>query len=192
VAGISMRDRRQLEAAVRRIDGELRRLNGPSVKLSGPGLLDRLRAAGEAYRRQEPEREAAQQEADRLLPELLDLYVSGGEDDRAWVRELLQTCPSFRWAVGWDVAGRQTPLTPEEASKALAVFSMKDGGADPRDQKVWLDEFCADLRESGLDLPSLLRQAAELSSDTPRFPPMPSTRALLLATAERLEAASSA
>jgi hypothetical protein len=183
-----MSDRRQLEEAMRRIDGELRRLNGPSVKLSGPGLLERLRAAGEAYRRQEPEREAAQQEADRLVPELLDLYTEDGDDDRAWVRDLLQACPSFRWAVGWDVAGRQTSLTPEEASKALAVFSMKDGGADPRDQKVWLDEFCAGLRESGLDLPSLLRQAAELSSDRPRFPPMPSTRALLLETAQRLSA----
>ena len=187
-----MSDRRRLEEAVRRIDGELRRLNGPSVKLSGPGLLDRMRAAGEAYRRQEPEREAAQQEADRLVPELLGLYTEGGADDRAWVRDLLQAYPTFRWAVGWDVAGRQTPLTPEEASKALAVFSMKDGGADPRDQKVWLDEFCADLRESGLDLPSLLRQAAELSSDRPRFPPMPSTRALLLETAQRLSARPSA
>src|SRR5947208_11265015 len=114
-----MIDRRQLEEAMRRIDGELRRLIGPSVKLSGPGLLDRLRAAGEAYRRQEPEREAAQQEADRLLPELLNLYMGGGEDDRAWVRDLLQSYPTFRWAVGWDVAGRQTLLTPEEASKVL-------------------------------------------------------------------------
>jgi hypothetical protein len=151
-----------------------------------------MRAAGEAYRRQEPEREAAQREADRLLPELLDLYTSGGDDDRTWVRELLQGCPTFRWALGWDVAGRQTLLTSEEASQALAVFSMKDGGADPRNQKVWLDEFCAGLRKSALDLPSLLRQAAELSSDRPRFPPMPSTRALLLATAERLSATPSA
>jgi len=187
-----MTDRRRLEEAMRRIDGELRRLIGPSVKLSGPGLLDRLRAAGEAYRRQGPEREAAQQEADRLLPELLDLYTSGSDDDRAWVRDLLQGCPSLRWGLGWDVAERQTPLTPEEASKALALFSMKDGGADPRDQKVWLDDFCAGLRGSGLDLPALLRHAAELSSDRPRFPPMPSTRALLLATAQQLSATPSA
>jgi hypothetical protein len=187
-----MSDRRQLEEAVRRIDGELRRLIGTGAELSGPGLLDRLRAAGEAYRRQEPERETAQREADRLLPELLDLYASGGDDDRAWVRELLQRCPSFRWALGRTVAGRQTPLTAAEASKALALFSMKDGGADPRDQKVWLDGFCAGLRDSGLDLPALLRHAAELSSDRPRFPPMPSTRALLLATAQHLSAAPSA
>src|ERR1700687_2707414 len=102
-----MTDRRQLEEAVRRIDGDLQRLIGPRVSLSGPGLLDRMRAAGEAYRRQEPEREEAQREADRLLPELLDLYISGGDDDRTWVRELLQGCSSFRWALGWGVAGRQ-------------------------------------------------------------------------------------
>jgi hypothetical protein len=181
-------DRRELDEAARRIDGELRRLVGTGVSLTGPGLLDRLRAAGEAYRRQEPEREAALHEADRLLPNLLDLYTRGGDDDRAWLRELLRACPSFCWALGRDIAGRQRPRTTEEAAKALALFSMKDGGADPRDQKVWLDGFCAELRGSGLDLPGLLRQAAELSSDVPRFPPMPPTRALLLATAQRLEA----
>jgi hypothetical protein len=187
-----MTDRRQLEAAVRRIDGELRRAIGPGVKLSGPELLDRVRAYAQTYRRQEPEREAARREADGLLPELLDLYRNGGEDDRQWVRELLHAYPTFRWALGWDVAGRQPSLSPEQASEALALFSMKDGGADYRDQKVWLDAFCAALRRSGLDPPALLRQAAELSSDVPRFPPTPSTRGLLLATAGRSEAAPSA
>jgi hypothetical protein len=187
-----MTDRRLLDEVVRRIDGDLGRLVGTGVKLSGPGPLDRVRSAGEAYRRQEPEREAAQQEADRLLPELLDLYAGGGDDDRAWLRELLRACPTFRWALGRDAAGWQAPLTPEEASKALALFSMKDGGADPRDQKVWLDRFCAGLRDSGLDLPALLRHAAELSSGVPRFAPMPSTRALLIETAEHLSATPSA
>jgi len=187
-----MTDRRQLEEVVRRIDGDLHRLVGTGVKLSGPRLLDRLHAAGEAYRRQEPEREAAQREANRLLPELLDLYTGGGDDDRAWLRELLRACPTFRWALGWNAAASEAPRTPEEASKALALFSMKDGGADPRDQKVWLDRFCARLRDSGLDLPALLRHAAELSSGVPRFAPMPSTRALLIETAQHLSAAPSA
>ncbi len=84
-----MTERQQLEEAVRRIDGDLRRSNGPHVDLSGPGLLDRMRAAAEIYRRQEPEREAAQQEADGMLPELFDLYIDGGDDDREWVRALL-------------------------------------------------------------------------------------------------------
>jgi hypothetical protein len=191
-SGVLMSARELLENAVQRIDGELRRLIGTGAELSSPGLLDRLRAAGEAYRRQEPERKAARQEADQLLPHLLDLYTRDSDDDRAWVRDLLHGCPSFRWAVGWEVAWPTAPISVEEAAKALVLFSMKDGGADPRDQKVWLDGFCSSLRETGLGLPVLLRQAAELSSGVPRFAPMSSTRTLLLATAQRLSATPSA
>jgi hypothetical protein len=180
-----MTDRRQLEATVRRIDGELQRLNGPRADLSGPALLDRMRAAAEVYRRQEPEREAARKEADRLLPELLDLYRGGGDDDREWLRGLLLACRTFRWAVGRGLGLPQPPIGPEEAATALALFSIKDGDADYRDQIVWLDGLCAALRKSDLDLPLLLRQAARWSSDTPRFPPARSTRALLLDYARR-------
>jgi hypothetical protein len=178
-------DRHPLEATVRRIDGELRRLNGPHVDLSAPGLLDRMREAAEVYRRQEPEREAARQEADRLLPELLDLYRSGGDDDREWVRDLLHACRTLRWAVGRGVGLPQPPIGLEGAAQALALFSMKDGDADYRDQIVWLDGLCAALRKFGLDLPPLLRHAAGWSNDTPRFPPARSTRALLLDYARR-------
>ncbi len=171
---------------MRRIDGELRRLNGPRVDLSGPGLLDRMRAAAETYRRQEPEREAARQEADRLLPELLDLYRGGGDDDREWVRGLLHACRTFRWAVGRGVGLPQPPIGPEDAAQALALFSMKDGDADYRDQIVWLDGLCAALRKSGLDVAALLRQAAGWSSDTPRFQPAWSTRTLVLDYARRV------
>jgi hypothetical protein len=86
------------------------------------------------------------------------------------------------------VARPQPPFTPEQALQALALLSMKDGGSDPRDQWVWLQHLCTDARKSGLDLPALLRQAAEWSSDTARFPPMPSTRALLLQFAKRYTA----
>ena len=180
-----MTERQQLAATVRRLDGELRRLNGPRVDLVGPGLLDRMRAAAEIYRRQEPEREAAHQEADRLLPELLDLYRGGGDDDREWVRGLLRACRTFRWAVGRGLGLPQPPVGPEEATQALALFSMKDGDADYRDQKLWLDGLCASLSKSGLDVAALLRQAAGWSSDAPRFPPAWSTRTLLLDYARR-------
>ena len=182
-----MSDRQQLEATVRRLDGELHRLNGPRVDLAGPGLLDRMRAAAEVYRRLEPEREAAHQEADRLLPELLELYRGGEDDDRDWVRGLLHTCRTFRWAVGRGVGLPPPPIGPEQAIQALALFSMKDGDADYRDQIVWLDGLCASLGKSGLDVAALLRQAAEWSSDTPRFPPAWSTRTLLLDYARRFE-----
>ena len=180
-----MTDRQHLEKVVRPRDGELRRLNGPRVDLSGPGLLDRMRAAAEVYRRQEPEREAARREADRLLPELLDLYRGGGDDDREWVRGLLRACRTFRWAVGRGLGLPQPPVGPEEATQALALFSMKDGDADYRDQKLWLDGLCASLGKSGLDVAALLRQAAGWSSDAPRFPPAWSTRTLLLDYARR-------
>jgi hypothetical protein len=182
-----MTERQQLETTVRRLDGELRRLNGPRVDLSGPGLLDRMRAAAEIYRRQEPEREAAHQEADRLLPELLGLYRGGGDDDREWVRGLLQACRTFRWAVGRGVGLPPPPIGPEAAAQALALFSMKDGDADYRDQKLWIDGLCASLGKSGLDVAALLRQAAGWSSDAPRFPPAWSTRTLLLDYARRFE-----
>ena len=118
-----MTERQQLAATVRRLDGELRRLNGPRVDLVGPGLLDRMRAAAEIYRRQEPEREAAHQEADRLLPELLDLYIHGGDDNRDWARGLLHACQTFCWAVGRGVGLPQPPpIDPEKATEALALF----------------------------------------------------------------------
>jgi hypothetical protein len=163
-------ERQQFEATVHRLDAELRRLNGPRVDLSGPRLLDRMRAAAEVYRRLEPEREAAREEADRLLPELLDLY-RGGDDDREWVRSLLQACRTFRWAVGRGVGLPRPPIGPEQAVQALALFSMKDGDGDYRDQKLWLDGLCAALSKSELDVAALLRQAAGWSSDTLRFPP---------------------
>ena len=180
-----MTERRQLEETVRRLDGELRRLTRLGVEMSGPGLLDRMRAAAEVYRQQEPEREGTRQEADRLLPALLDLYRGGSDDDREWLRGLLHSCRTFRWAVGRGVGLPPPPIGPEAAIQALALFSMKDGDADYRDQKLWLDGLCAALGQSGLDVAELLRQAADWSSDTPRFPPAWSTRTLLLDYARR-------
>jgi hypothetical protein len=180
-----MTERQQLAATVRRLDGELRRLTRLGVEMSGPDLLDRMRAAAEVYQRQEPEREAARQEADHLLPELLDLYRGGDDDDREWLRGLLRECRTFRWAVGRGVGLPQPPIGPEQAIQALALFSMKDGDGDYRDQKLWLDGLCAALGKSGLDVAVLLRQAAAWSSDAPRFPPAWSTRTLLLDYARR-------
>src|SRR5207245_4109782 len=137
--GPALSDCPQLAATVHRLDGELRRLNGPRVDLVGPGLLDRMRAAAEIYRRQEPEREAAHQEADRLLPELLDLYRGGGDDDREWVRGLLRACRTFRWAVGRGLGLPQPPVGPEEATQARALLPVTDGAADYHDPNPSLD-----------------------------------------------------
>ena len=180
-----MTDRRALEDAIRKLDNELRALVDFGVKMSGPGWLQKFKARAAEYRQQEPEREAKRQETDKFLPELLDLYMTGAETDRQWVRDLLRECPTFRWAFGWRIASPKPPVGAQDMIKALALLSMEDGGADPRDQQVLLDKLCAAARQSGLDLPPLLRQAAAWSSDEARFPPMRSTRALLLDYAER-------
>jgi hypothetical protein len=135
-------------------------------------------------RRQHEELAAAQREADRLLPEMLDLYRSGGDSEREQLRALLAACPSFRWGFGWGLAERVA--SEDDARRALAVLSMKDGGCDYRDQIVALDRLCAAMQKAGLPAAVLLRDAAEWSSDVARFPPARSTRALLLDYAERV------
>jgi hypothetical protein len=180
-----MTERWALEDAIRQLNDELRALVDFGVKMSGPGWFEKFKARAAEYREQEPEREAKRRETDRFLPELLDFYMTGADDDRQWVRDLLRACPTFRGAFGWRIASPKPPVGAEDMIKALALLSMEDGGADPRDQQVLLDKLCAGARESGLDLPPLLRQAAEWSSDEARFPPMRSTRALLLDYAER-------
>jgi hypothetical protein len=174
-----------IEDEIRELDAELRQLTRLGVEMSGPRLLERLREGAEAYRRRQPEREAALRQANNHLPALLDLYMKGDDGDRQWVRDLLHAFPTFRWALGGKAAGPQMPANAEQALRKLALLSMKDGESDPRDQWVWLQGLCSAARQSGLDVPPLLRQAAAWSSDTPRFPPTPSTRALLLQFAER-------
>jgi hypothetical protein len=174
-----------IEDEIREIDAELRRLIRSGVPLSVPDVLKRTRAWAQRYRREEPERRAAQRLADSHLPTLLDLYMNGEDGDRAWVRNLLHACPSFRWAFGWEIAEPKPPASTEQIANALALLSMKDAGSDHRDQWVWLQGLCSAAQKSGLDVRALLHQTAAWSSDTPRFPPAPSTRALLLQFAER-------
>ncbi|HEU0149897.1 MAG TPA: hypothetical protein VFR21_23825, partial [Bradyrhizobium sp.] len=96
-------DRPQLEAAVRRANEGLERLTVPGVKLTGPRLLERMKEYAERNRNSEPQRRAARQEADLLVPVLLALYTGGSDTDREWVRALLRECGTFRWAAGWPV-----------------------------------------------------------------------------------------
>ena len=180
-----MTDRDSLEAGIRRRNEELRALVDFRVEMSDPGWFEKFKARAADYREREPQREAKRQETDRFLPELLNVFMTGADDDRQWVRDLLRACPTFRWALGWRIACPKPPVSAGDMIKALALLSMKDGGADPRDQQVLLDKLCAAARQSGLDVPPLLRHAAAWSSDEARFPPMRSTRALLLDYAER-------
>jgi hypothetical protein len=182
-------DRHQrLDEAIHAFDARLRVLSDLGIDLSRPGreLLANLRARRDELRRQHDERERVQREADRLLlPELLDLYRNGSDEDREFIRDVLRECPSFRWGFGWVLDDHIA--TAEDARRALAVLSMKDGGSDYRDQIVALDHLSATMRRLGLPVATLLTEAASLSSDVARFPPARSTRGLLLDYAQRFQ-----
>ena len=178
-------DHRSLSEAIRAFDARLRALSGSGIDLSGPGLLERLRASRDERRRQFAELENTQRKTDRLLPEMLDLYLNGSDADRDRLRDLLLECRSFRWGFGWGLIDRIA--SENDARDALAVFSMKDGGSDSRDQIVALDHLCAVMRRVGLPVASLLAEAAAWSSNTPRFPKARSTRSLLLHYAQRFQ-----
>ena len=177
---------RRLSEAVHVLDARLRVLIDLGIDLSRPGreLLADLRARRDELRQQHEECERVQREADRLLlSELIDLYGNGTDEDREFIRDLLRRCPSFRWGFGW---GLDDSLADEEdARRALAVLSMRDGGSDYRDQIVALDHLSATMRRLGLPVAALLTETASLSSDVARFPPARSTRALLLDRAQR-------
>jgi hypothetical protein len=177
-----------LEREIRRIDGILAPLIHNGLDLSLPRLRERLPGAAAEMRQRQSAIEAARQEGDRLLPELLGRYIDGGTADREAIRALLLECPSFRWGFGWGIANRIT--TPDDARWALALLSMKDGASDPRDQIVALDHIYLAIRQAGLPLAALLSEAGTWSSDTPRFGKLKfrSTRALLLDYAQRLGA----
>jgi hypothetical protein len=171
---------------VRRFDVEMRRLADLGIDLHRPtrALLADLRARRDEMRQQHEALEATKREADRLLlGDLLDLYINGGDADREWLRDLLRECRTFRWGFGWGL--RTRIATADDARKAFAVFSMRDGGSDYRDEIMALDNICHTMRVAGLPVAALLTEAAGWSSDVQRFPPVSSTRALLLRYAER-------
>jgi len=147
-----------LEDAIRRIDAVLSPLISYGIDPCAPGLRHRLSALAAEIGVKHRAAEAIRAQADLLLRELLDLYINGRDQDRADLRALLSECPSFRWGVGWGLADRVA--TEADARNALAVFSMKDGGSDWRDQIVALDRLCASMRRAGLTPAPLLTEAA--------------------------------
>jgi hypothetical protein len=134
--------RQHLVNEVRRLDAGMRRLADLAIDLHrlARELMADLRARRDKMRRQHDTLEATQREADRLLlADLLDLYINGGDADREWLRNLLDECRTFRWGFGWGLGMRIA--IADEARKALAVFSMRDGGSDYRDEIMALDHI---------------------------------------------------
>src|ERR1051326_6287830 len=119
---------RALEAEIRRFDAEMRRLADLGIDPHRPPreLLADLQARKDEMRRQHEELEAGRHQADRLLlPEILDLYINGGDAEHTALRALLAECRSFCWGFGWGFGERIA--TEDDARHALAVFSIKDG-----------------------------------------------------------------
>src|SRR5437016_14639079 len=118
-------DRESLREAIGRFDAKMRLLADLGIDLSRPGpqLLADLRARKDEMRRQQEALEATQLEADRaLLSPLLDLYRTGGDADREWLREVLRGHRTFRWGLGWSLGARIA--TEEDARNMLALLSM--------------------------------------------------------------------
>jgi hypothetical protein len=106
-----------------------------------------------------------------VIPRLIDAYLAGTDDDRRELRDLFSECRTF--AHNWGPAGRslafpEPPATPDQFLRAVAVHCMRDGDPDYRDEILLLDGLCKRGRESHLNVPGLLRQAAEMASAGPR------------------------
>jgi hypothetical protein len=120
----------------------------------------------------EKEREVWREIDKTLLTPLMEAYRCGSETERQHVRDLLKRHSTFAWGLGW--AGRdglplakQAPSVPQ-LRQQLALFAMKDGVRDPRDEVVALDELSKAAARSNIDIVPLFREAAEIASDHPR------------------------
>jgi hypothetical protein len=113
-----------------------------------------------------------------LVEALLDAYERGDAAARERARALLRDHNRFRWAVhlppDWG--------TPEELRRRFVLLSLRDQGADTRDELLHLNDLCARARALGLDPGPGLRDAAALSSDTDHYG-LGSMRDLLLRSA---------
>jgi hypothetical protein len=178
-----------VEGEIRRLDSELRRLLASGVDMSGPGWFARFKARQAEIRESHPEADRIRDEAERILPQLLDLYVDCGDADRAALRDLLAQCHWVRWSLGRDLARSDGPMTEDDLRQQLVLFSMKDQERDWRDAMLWLEAICRRAGAAQLNLAERLRDMARLSSDDPRFKGHRSTRAMMLHYAARAEGA---
>lgn len=171
---------------IARFDAKMRRPAdlGVDLRHATRRMLEELRARKDELQRQHEQLEETRREADRLLlADLLDLYMNGDDGDRQWLRETLHRHRMFRWGIGWGLVDAIAGV--EDARRALAVMSMKDGDGDYRDAIVRLDKVSVVMRHAALPVGELLREAAAWSSDVSWLPPMGSMRALLLRRAQR-------
>ena len=166
--------------AVRRFDARIRQLQNFGIDFDAPGWWPRMQARKEAMAAMYAEEQQIRKQANEMLPRLFGAYTNGSPQDRQELRDLLNDCRSFGGKP--DQVSPEPSMTTESLREALTFMSVADGDRDWRDEIVWLDKLCSAGLAAGLDVPKLLREAAELSSSIARGN-RPSLRDVLLARA---------
>ena len=158
------------ELRIRDLEQRLRPIAERPVDVTRPGWLERLQASGSPL-----DEAGAGETTERLLSEIIVAYSQGAEDFRAAVRRLFDVYRSFAWAAILSV-----PRTSVRGLRQhLILFSIKDQGRDGRDALLTLWEICCDALAASVEIESVLREVAAMSSDADRFG-MGSTRQMLL------------
>jgi len=176
----------RLAATIKALEEKLQPIVKPSVDPTRPGWREHVhwQARNE---RAAVDRAEVRDQAEAVLAEAVDLYLSETDTERAAIRALFRTCECFAWAA--PLPG--DPSTERVFRIHLVVFSIRDQGRDWRDAILWIDGLCATAQKAGLPVADTLIEVAALSSDEVRFEQFRmgrSTRKVLLDYAERYTA----
>ena len=152
------------------LEEKLRPIAKRTVDVTRPDWFERLQAGGPPL-----DEAGVRDAAERLLAEIIAGYAQGTDHTRAAIRRLFQEYQSFSWAATLSVPR----TTLDGLRQHLILFSINDQGRDSRDALLTLQEICQDARNAGLDIAPVLREVAEMSSDTNKYG-MGSTSQMLL------------
>lgn len=147
-----------IEEDVALLDAVLEPVVKAPVDVTDPDWMAKLQAAPPPV-----DRAGVRAEADAVLTEILARYAED-EAARPALRALFDRYTSFRWAVN-----PQFPVTPEGVRSALLLLSVRDQGADTRDEIMVLRAVCEEARAAGVAVDPILREVAAMSSDVDRY-----------------------
>jgi len=149
-----------VEARLCRLDSKIKPVAERPVDISDPNALTKLETEPHPL-----DETGTRAEAENLILELVSDYIAANTEWRIGARALFRRYRSFAWAA-------QVPLdtrTRDGFRAHLVMFSLMDQGADPRDAKLWLSSLCEEARQRNLEIDSVLRDVASMSSDEDRY-----------------------
>jgi hypothetical protein len=114
-------------------------------------------------------------EAEVLLEGVIGFYRASENREREAIRTLFAQYRAFAWAASLSFS----PIDEEKLRRHLLLFSIKDQGRDSRDALLWLQDICREARNAGVNPTPLVREVAQLSSETNKYG-MGSTKEMLL------------